>query len=340
MTTVDDETIEELAQGRFGSTFAQSFVFSTCHLMGESNYNPHIPFNTLVLLVSLFSLGHVLASPIRNQNSILSDKQVACFRPFTHYASAAYCPSQQIKNWTCGEDCRANPTFEVVDAGGDGAAVQFWYVGFDASLNTVVIGHQGTDRSRIQAIITDAIFLPVPLRSKYFPDIPWSIKVHLGFKEEHAKTAENILQAVTTTLMHHPQASVAVVGHSLGGALALLDSLYLALHLAPTTKITMVGYGMPRVGNDAFARYIDQHSTISLYHITNKKDPVPVMPAQTLGFHHCNGELHIREDDAWISCPGHDNPSKECSAGAVGIFGRNVKDHSGPYDGIWMGAAC
>ncbi|KAF9265891.1 alpha/beta-hydrolase [Marasmius fiardii PR-910] len=295
----------------------------------------------LIFLATLFHLRVILASPISNEIVVLSSDQVTSFKPFTHYASAAYCPPSNISKWSCGEDCKANPTFEVVATGGDGSAVQYWYVGYDASLNSVIVGHQGTDPHHLRAIITDVEILPVPLRSTLFPDVPWHIKVHVGFKEEHAKTAEDILRAVDTTLMNHPEASVAVVGHSLGGALALLDSLYLSLHLPPTMNIIMIGYGMPRVGNDAFVQYIDQLVTVSHYHITNKKDIVPVIPNVLGYYHHCRGELHIREDDVWVSCPGHDNPSKQCSVGDVGIIlNANVRDHSGPYDGIWMGADC
>ncbi len=38
---------------------------------------------------------------------------------------------------------------------------------------------------------------------------------------------------------------VAVVGHSLGGAIALLDGVYLDLQL-PTASVSVISYGMPR----------------------------------------------------------------------------------------------
>ena len=38
---------------------------------------------------------------------------------------------------------------------------------------------------------------------------------------------------------------------------------------------------------------------------------------------------------------GQDNPSKECIVGDVpNVFDGNVKDHSGPYDGVTMGVGC
>lgn len=47
------------------------------------------------------------------------------------------------------------------------------------------------------------------------------------------------------------------VGHSLGGALAELDALFLTLNLPSTTSVRAVTYGTPRVGNPAFAALID-----------------------------------------------------------------------------------
>lgn len=136
-----------------------------------------------------------------------------------------------------------------------------------------------------------------------------------------------------------------VTGHSLGAALALLDSVYLPLHLPAGTRVTVVGYGMPRAGNTAFADYVDaMHNansvTVTVTHINNKKDPIAVVPGRFLGFTHPAGEVHIQDSGgSWVSCPGHDNPSQLCSVGDVSnVIQSNILDHLGPYDdGIFMG---
>ncbi len=147
-------------------------------------------------------------------------------------------------------------------------------------------------------------------------------------------------------LKEHNATSVVVTGHSLGAALALLDSVYLPLHLPAGTRVSMVGYGMPRVGNLAFADYVDtMHSadsvTATVTHINNKKDPIPIVPGRFMGFAHPAGEVHIQDDSGslWVSCPGHDNPSRLCSVGDVpNVIQSNILDHLGPYDdGISMG---
>ena len=118
------------------------------------------------------------------------------------------------------------------------------------------------------------------------------------------RTASAILSAVQRTLSAHSSASsVTVVGHSLGAALALLDGLYLSINLPNAVRV--VGYGMPRVGNQAFANWVDS-SRLSgqVTHINNKKDPVPILPGRFLGYHHALGEVHIADSNAWENCPG------------------------------------
>lgn len=153
------------------------------------------------------------------------------------------------------------------------------------------------------ADFTDLKVLRKQLNPSLFPGFDSSITVHDGFQDEHAKTAVTILNAVQQTLTAHPESNtVTTVGHSLGGALALLDGLFLPLHLPPGIRFYTVAYGLPRVGNQAFANYVDQH--LPLTHINNKQDPVPTLPAQFLRYVQPNGEVHIQYTGEWDSCPG------------------------------------
>lgn len=62
-------------------------------------------------------------------------------------------PHQKLKNGTPPTaKCNANPTFTPVAAGGNGASVQFWYVGYDANLASVIVGFQGTDADKMYVI--------------------------------------------------------------------------------------------------------------------------------------------------------------------------------------------
>ncbi|KAF8184465.1 lipase [Pholiota molesta] len=298
----------------------------------------HFPTSELFRLlgIALFAL-QVYANPTRRQTafSTLSSAQIAAFRPFTFYASAAYCHPSKLLSWTCGANCNANPSFKPLASGGDGIGVQFWYVGYDPTLKTVIVGHEGTDPLKVVPLLTDANIALRPLNSHLFPGIPSNIEVHNGFADEHAKTATAVLAAVRKALQQSGFNKVTLVGHSLGAALSLLESVYLPLFL-PTTTFRFIGYGTPRVGNQAFATYVDQH--VNLDRVNNMEDPVPILPSEFLGFHHPGGEKHIQSNKSWVVCPGDDNTDKRCSTGDVAnIFESDIQDHDGPYDGVTMG---
>ncbi|THU88738.1 alpha/beta-hydrolase [Dendrothele bispora CBS 962.96] len=271
--------------------------------------------------------------------TVLSQSQISEFAPFTHYASTAYCDPSTTIDWTCGANCDANPGFQPIASGGNGGTEQFWYVGYDPSLKTVIVAHQGTDTSMLAAVATDANFVLTPLSFEptLFPGISPLVLVHTGFRLSHARTADEILAAVEKTMEQFSATHVTVVGHSLGAALALLEMVYLPLHLPSGTTFDLYGYGMPRVGNKAFADYVDANIK-TVRRVNNKKDIVPVIPLRLMGFQHPSGEKHITESGEWVACSGQENTAAECTLGEVPtIFNGDANDHSGPYDGITMG---
>ncbi|KAF8971867.1 lipase class 3 family protein [Flammula alnicola] len=271
----------------------------------------------------------------RQSITTLTASQISAFKPFTFFASTAYCEPSTTINWSCGSNCAANSDFIPVASGGDGSDTQFWYVGFSPSQATVIVAHQGTDTSQIEADATDIDAFLENLDSSLFPGVSSSIEAHSGFANEQAKTATTILAAVKTAISAHGATQVTVVGHSLGAAIALLDGVYLPLHISGVS-FKAITYGMPRVGNQAFADYVDAH--LALTHINNKEDIVPIVPGRFLGYHHPSGEVHIMDNNQWVSCPGQDNTSTECIVGDVqNIFEGDTSDHSGPYDGVEMG---
>ncbi|KAF8510192.1 alpha/beta-hydrolase [Hysterangium stoloniferum] len=281
-----------------------------------------------------FTYGLVL--PRQGAVTAVSTAQINSFSPFTHFASTAYCQPSTTINWSCGANCNANPGFIPVASGGDGSETQFWFVGFDPALATVIVSHQGTDTSKLVADLTDADIILTGLDQTMFPGTS-GLEVHSGFKDTQARSAPGVLAAVQKALSAHGATKVAIVGHSLGAAIALIDAVFLPLHLPSNIQFKVVGYGMPRVGNLAFAQYLDAHFP-DLTRINNREDLVPILPGRFLGFHHPHGEIHIQDSGAWDACAGDDNTSDLCTTGDVGnIFEGSTSDHGGPYNGIQMG---
>ncbi|KAJ3761776.1 lipase class 3 family protein [Lentinula raphanica] len=292
----------------------------------------------LLLLVDLSLASPAAKASIRARASItaLTSAQIAAYKPYTYYASTAYCAPSTTINWSCGTNCQANPKFVPVASGGDGDGTQYWFVGYDATLKSVIVSHQGTDTSEILSVITDIEFSQKAIDTSLFTGVSSSVKVHTGFEDEQAKTASAVLSAVKTTMSAHSTTTITTVGHSLGAAISLLDALYLSIQI-PSATTNFIGYGLPRVGNQAFADLMDSKFP-NLAHINNKEDMVPIVPGELLGYVHPSGEKHILDNSTWVACPGQDNDSIECSTGDVPtIFNGDVDDHIGPYDGVSMG---
>nr|ABN45742.1 lipase [Antrodia cinnamomea] len=293
--------------------------------------------------LSVAALSAVQALPSRYPTlkarasiTALPGAQITDYTPYTYYASTGYCNASETLSWSCGANCEANPDFEPVASGGNGDSIQYWFVGYDPTLETVIVSHQGTDPSEILPLITDADIEKTTLDSSLFPGLSSDIEVHSGFANEQSKTATDVLSAVQSAMSKHSASKVTVVGHSLGAAIALLDAVYLPLHISDAT-FSFIGYGLPRVGNQAFANYVDAQPT-SVTHINNEEDPIPICPGMSLGFVHPSGEVHIEDSGEWAACPGQDNPSTQCIVGDVpSIWDGDESDHDGPYNGIEMG---
>jgi len=277
------------------------------------------------------------ASPFPRQSvSPVSTSLIPTFDPYTEFARAAYCSGTET--WSCGGACTALPGFVPYVTGGDGDAVPHFFVGYWPEEKTAVVAHEGTDPTQLLSLLTDADFVFATLDSTLFPGLSNSIQVHSGFASAHADTATTVLSAVQQVLSNNSISSVTLVGHSLGGAIALLDSVYLPLHLPSDVTFKTVAYGLPRVGNPAFASYVDTNMGSSVTHITNMLDPIPTVPPELFGFAQPEGEIHIMGGDDWVYCPGDDNPSIDCSTGAVPtVLTSDILDHLGPYDNIWIG---
>ncbi|PFH49473.1 hypothetical protein AMATHDRAFT_63172 [Amanita thiersii Skay4041] len=279
----------------------------------------------------------VTSSALENRQgatSIISASEVAKYKPYTYFAAIASCEPEQTRPWKC-EKCKARSNFNLTESGGNGKDVLYWFVGYDRSLSEVIVGYQGNSAYDILDPFWDRSYGAAPLNTDLFPNLNSDIRTQREFGEFHAKSADVILKAVNKALTRSGYKNVTVVGHSLGGAVALISTVHLKLSLK-NEFIRSVTYGMPRVGNQAFADHVD---TIGDHiRIVNKNDITPVLPPYG-DYVHTNTELHITDDMNWVKCEGQDNWKKECSRGYVpNIFFYGDKDQNeGPYDGVYMG---
>ncbi|KAG8738953.1 hypothetical protein FRC11_001018, partial [Ceratobasidium sp. 423] len=258
-------------------------------------------FAPLAFTVSL-SLGAWAApAPIEQRDTTvtpISAATIATYSPYASFAAATYCSG--TADWSCTA-CKRIPGFVPYATGGNGNSVQYWYVGWWPSGSSVVVAHEGTDPTQLLSVVTDAKAIFGSLSTTLFPGVSSAVQVHSGFRDAHASTASLVLAAVKKVISEKGATKVTLVGHSLGGAIAALDALYLKLNLPSTIAIKAVTYGQPRVGNQEFANLIDQQVT-DFSRITNEKDEVPIVPGRFLGYHHSSGEKHIKSTGVWNAC--------------------------------------
>jgi predicted lipase len=130
-----------------------------------------------------------------------------------------------------------------------------------------IIAFRGTNR--LAEMITDAIVLQTD-----YPTTGYG-KIHDGFLDLYQSLAQQVQEAAKT---FNPTLPCYVTGHSLGGALATLAALDLALKFPKLrSRIQLYTYASPRVGNRDFAT---KHSQLlpNCYRVVNLADTVPLTP--------------------------------------------------------------
>jgi len=301
-------------------------------------------FFTQAVPVPIFGLGSSDDNSASTTN-VSNDTVTSDFLRPAFFSRIAYCSSDAVQSFTCGAPCEAaGSDIDVFQVGGNDGTIPMYFVAHDPSTNTIVVAHQGTDPNNLLSILNDAKFGLVDLNTTRFTAAAGKgIQVHEGFQETFERTADSMLAGVQKGLADNNAKNVLVTGHSLGAAVATLDAMFLKENLDPSVQLTTTVFGLPRVGDQAWADFVDSSLGTSLSFITNQDDPVPTVPPEFLGFVHPSGEFHITSVDSngqatgFIACPGQDNDN--CASGNS-VLDASVSNHLGPYfDDISFGAS-
>ncbi|OSD03904.1 alpha/beta-hydrolase [Trametes coccinea BRFM310] len=250
------------------------------------------------------------------------------------FSRAVYCSTEAVEKWACGDSCDALPNVKVLAAGGDDGLIPRFLVAHDADEDTIVVAHQGTDPKNFLSDLNDLKFAQVGANKTVLPAAGDDIKMHDGFAYAQSRTADIVLSTVQSALESTGSKKILVTGHSLGAAIASIDAMMLKTRLDQNLSLSAVVFGLPRVGNQAWADFVDQTLGSSFTHVTNQNDPVPRVPPQSLQFQHPSNEIHITSVDSAgniataESCPGQEN--SHCSDG-FDILDFSIDNHRGPY---------
>ena len=146
----------------------------------------------------------------------------------------------------------------------------------------VVIAVRGTEG--VDEWIHDAQFIPVncPFLAAAGNTEDGFTAMYSSMKTGVDPTSPSVTKALSTLPFHRPITSITICGHSLGGALATL----LALDVAVNTPFfpAVYTYASPRTGDSQFVA-IYNHAVPNTVRIANRVDLVPKLPLPPLYEH-------------------------------------------------------
>jgi predicted lipase len=158
-------------------------------------------------------------------------------------------------------------------------------------------------------------------------------KVHDGFYFSAVGVQPQIDAAVAELGALYPYYDVVFTGHSYGAATATLAAATYAIG-KPTHPIKVITFGEPRVGNAAFADYINGLS-FEIHRHTHDRDMVPHLPPVSAGYWHHGREFFETNTSHIHQCVA-DAEDKSC-AEQYTLEQTNVADHM-VYLGVEMGS--
>ncbi|CAB4409351.1 unnamed protein product [Rhizophagus irregularis] len=319
----------------------QKIISSSCKATPTKythNSSSHILQHTLsfklISLISLIFLSALIeASPV--PNTLGSITAVPNLQSFANYAAAAYCKAP-LENWNCGEVCAKTSGTQLVKDFSNPQLNTRGYIAMNPEKELIIVSYRGTE--------------PTSLRN-YFPDFiiyhdTWDpapgTLVHHGFLNAWEQIQPQVTDDLITLIQEKPDFRIGFMGHSLGGALATfsaLDLIQKVPELAKNEKLFLATFGQPRVGDEKFAKFVDDN--LRVIRTVVRGDPIPRLPPPWpipfIGsYKHFGEELYINNPDqdpnAFQECNAED---PNCSE-SVPLTQLRLRYHSGPYYGVDM----
>lgn len=243
-----------------------------------------------------------------------------------HLAGAAYCAKENVESWSCGLHCDGAPTVSIhryIETTDFLTGIFVGYVGYDSSLDAIVIAVRGTDNSQgIKNWVANLDFVKTKPYSQY-PEAG----VHEGFYKVWARMKDEVLAGIEELAaeLGGPK-TIHFVGHSMGGAVATDGALDLVLNHGLTVGVHT--FGSPRAGDYPYAVAIDEQLAYH-FRFTHNDDLVAHVPPQALGFYHPAWEVHFPEPSGleYKLCDGSGEDNHCANACAFFLTCTNVNDH-------------
>lgn len=173
-----------------------------------------------------------------------------------------------------------------------GKAANFGFVAFNKTAIYVVF--RGTDPKSIVDWAHDLDTTKVSLGN--------GIKVHAGFDAETEDLFDSVQTVLNEARRGQANLQIILVGHSLGGAIAILTAATLHTQLYPIGGVYT--YGGPRVYNYRGAQIYNESLGDVTFRTVNGQDVVPHLPTLFMNFDHVGTRFHVKSTatkSLWVS---------------------------------------
>jgi len=151
--------------------------------------------------------------------------------------------------------------------------------------------------------------------------------VHNGFLQQFLSVSNIISYKIEESYLKWKCKNVIFTGHSLGGALATISSLFFSNEFI-NINFQCVTFGSPRVGDSIFKSFFEKSVPHSFRYV-NEKDPVPCLPT-SWRFSHVHGGRWFLGNETFFSNP-KSRTWNAISGTLLSLFGigyNPAKDHS------------
>lgn len=109
-----------------------------------------------------------------------------------------------------------------------------------------------------------------------------NIKLHQGFTKAAKALYDRVYRAIHRYRKEYPSFKIVLCGHSMGGAIArIMYFFFVNNEDFPSAEYELYTYGEPRVGNKAFADFMN-HQNITTVRVVARADIVPHVPPTSL----------------------------------------------------------
>jgi len=234
---------------------------------------------------------------------------------YVMYSYSSYCAADALTAWDCYWCDQVTP-LKYVTSFDDDNTNTFGYMGYVNG--TIIISFRGTIPSSLANWITDLQFA----QTAPYPNIDGA-EVHSGFYAAYSAVQSQVLSQLNALHSKFPKAPIFLTGHSLGAALSILCAVDLTFNGFNASQLFALNFGDPRVGNDVFAQYHNQQTSMS-YRVVNQHDIVPHLPFKWMGFWHIATEVWFENNVTDFVVCDNSGEDPNCSSSQVDL---SVFDH-------------